>query len=264
MILTPKNWHSFQHYKDRSPSWIKLHRGLLTDYDFFCLPVASRALAPILWLLASEYEDGKITGSLDAIAFKLHMPRGDLADALSPLLEKGFFDASEPLAECRQEDIPEKEDIGKRNIEKRERENGASAPLDPAVPEREYFARGREVLGKGNGALIGKLLKAKGGNVALARAALEQASQKDSPIEYIGAVCRGPPPGKPLTEFQRGRNETKDILNDLENFSTGGGFSSEANPRLLPRDSGERSEGFRGGVSADVIDFSATGHRTSG
>ena len=49
--------------------------------------------------------------------------------------------------------------------------SGADAPLDPSIPEREYFLRGREVLGKGNGALIAKLLKAKGGNVALARAA---------------------------------------------------------------------------------------------
>src|SRR4051812_41973837 len=110
MILTPKNWKSFQHYKDRAPAWIKLHKGLLNDYDFYCLPVASRALAPILWLLASEYEDGKITGSLDALAFKLHMARGDFADALSPLIQSGFFDASEPLAECKRDAIPEKKE----------------------------------------------------------------------------------------------------------------------------------------------------------
>jgi hypothetical protein len=68
--------------------------------------------------------------------------------------------------------------------------SGAEAPLDPAIPEREYFLRGREVLGKGAGGLIGKLLKAKG--VALARAAVEQASQKQNPTEYIAAICRGP------------------------------------------------------------------------
>jgi hypothetical protein len=97
MILTPKNWKSFQHYKDRDPPWIKLHRGLLNNYEFFSLPVASRALAPLLWLIASENEDGKIVTSLDALAFRLHMTRGDLADALSPLVQSGFFEASEAV-----------------------------------------------------------------------------------------------------------------------------------------------------------------------
>lgn len=192
MILTPKNWKSFQHYKDRAPSWIKLHKALLDDYEFSCLPVASRALAPMLWLLASEYDDGEISASLDKIAFRLHMTRGDLSDALTPLLEKGFFDASEPLADRKQDACLEKE-REEENIDKRKRENGAVAPLDPAIPEREYFERGRSVLGKGAGGLIGKLLKAKGGNVALARAAIEQASQKQNPTEYVAAICRGPP-----------------------------------------------------------------------
>lgn len=109
MLLTPKNWNSFQHYKDREPSWIKLHKSLLTNYEYVCLPVASKALAPMLWLLASEYKDGIIDASLDKIAFRLSMKRGELADALTPLIESGFFDASEPLAECKQDAIPEKE-----------------------------------------------------------------------------------------------------------------------------------------------------------
>ncbi len=121
MILTPKSWNEFQHYKDREPSWIKLHKNLLTNYEFICLPVASKALAPMLWLLASEYKDGIIDASLDKIAFRLSMTRGDLADALSPLIESGFFDASEALADCQQDACLEKEDIDKRNIDKRER-----------------------------------------------------------------------------------------------------------------------------------------------
>jgi hypothetical protein len=114
MIITPKNWHSFQHYKDREPLWIKLHKNLLVNYEYTCLPVASKALAPMLWLLASEYKDGIIDASLDKIAFRLHMTRGDLADALSPLIESGFFDASEPLADGYQPACLEREDIEKK------------------------------------------------------------------------------------------------------------------------------------------------------
>lgn len=128
MIIEPKNWKSFQHYKDRAPAWIKLHRGLLDDFEFCRLPVASKALAPFLWLLASEYEDGKITASLDELAFRLRMTRGDLADALSPLVQTGFFNASEPLADRQPAAIPEKErEIEEEDIEKRKRETRANA-----------------------------------------------------------------------------------------------------------------------------------------
>jgi hypothetical protein len=127
MILTPKNWSSFQHYKDRAPAWIKLHKGLLNDYAFACLPVASRALAPLLWLLASEYEEGKIEGSLQEFAFRLHMTEGDLAEALNPLIEAGFFAVdSTSLAERSQPASLEK----RREQDKTETEKkvGADAP----------------------------------------------------------------------------------------------------------------------------------------
>lgn len=71
-----------------------------------------------------------------------------------------------------------------------------ATPDDPAIPEREYFFRGREVLGQGAGGLIADLLKAKGRNVALARAALETASTKQNPKEYVAAICRGGKNGK--------------------------------------------------------------------
>jgi hypothetical protein len=130
--------------------------------------------------------------------------------------------------------------------------SGAEAPIDPSTPEREYFIRGREVLGKNAGGLIGKLLKAKGGNVALARAAIEQASQKQNPTEYIAACCRDGPLAKPLTEFQRKQQETNDVRAELRNFgksSAGGG----ALDWLLSDDHGQRPEDLRGRVGATVL-----------
>lgn len=119
MSLTPKNWDTFQHYKDRAPAWIKLHRGLLDDYIFACLPVASRALAPLLWLLASEYEKGKITASRKEMAFRFRMSERELVTALKPLIEHGFFvDASVPLAERKHGAIPEKEREIEEQVEK--------------------------------------------------------------------------------------------------------------------------------------------------
>jgi hypothetical protein len=45
------------------------------------------------------------------------------------------------------------------------------------------------------------------------------------------------PRTKSLTEFQRGRKETQEILNDLENFAARGGPSGAEASRLLPRNS---------------------------
>lgn len=69
--------------------------------------------------------------------------------------------------------------------------NHSKKDAAPAAPEVDLFNRGREVLGRQAGGLISKLLIAKQKNVALARAAIEQASTKSDPREYIGAIIRG-------------------------------------------------------------------------
>ena len=52
--LSIPNWDDLQHYKDRSPPWIKLHNELLESYEFECLPDASKAHLLCIWLLASR------------------------------------------------------------------------------------------------------------------------------------------------------------------------------------------------------------------
>lgn len=102
-----KNWSDFQHYKHRCPPWIKLHHNLLDDYEFHCLPVASRAIAPLLWLLASESPDGRFPGDVEKISFRLHLTHSELINAIKPLIIKGFFEweqgDSEALAACLQD-----------------------------------------------------------------------------------------------------------------------------------------------------------------
>lgn len=104
--LVVKKWEEFQHYKDRQPPWIKLHKTLLDDYEFHCLPVASRALAPCIWLLASESNDGSVAHDPEMIAFRLRMSVKDVVAAIEPLISAGFLsvfhDASAALAEGKQ------------------------------------------------------------------------------------------------------------------------------------------------------------------
>ena len=64
----------------------------------------------------------------------------------------------------------------------------------PPTPETELFRRGKEVLGKNAGGLIAELLRAKDGSIPLARSAIEAASTKHDPREYVGAIIRGKKP----------------------------------------------------------------------
>jgi hypothetical protein len=105
-ILRIKGWARFQHYKHRRPPWIRLHRSLLDDPTWHGLPLASRALAPMLWLLASESELGIIDCASDVLAFRLRLASSVLAEALNPLISVGWIiesaDASSVLASCKQ------------------------------------------------------------------------------------------------------------------------------------------------------------------
>jgi hypothetical protein len=91
VFIIPNNWAELQHYRDRNPTWIKLHKKLLDNFDFQSLPVASRALAPMLWLLASEHHNGVIDASPAKLSFRLRMTASDASDALKPLIENKFF-----------------------------------------------------------------------------------------------------------------------------------------------------------------------------
>lgn len=106
MKLAVKNWAEFQHYKDRSPPWIKLYKTWLDDRAFQRLPDASRALAPCIWLLASEKKDGVFDGSVEEVAFRVHQTEKWVAVAIKPLISAGFLivaqDASATLADRKQ------------------------------------------------------------------------------------------------------------------------------------------------------------------
>ena len=130
MLLQPKNWAVFQHYKDRCPPWIKLHRDLLNDRVYMRLPIASKALAPLLWLLASESKDGIFDGSLDELVFRLHITPKEYQDGVKPLIDNDFFIlVSGVLAERKQSAIPETE--GEREKEaKRETEPPEGVSLE--------------------------------------------------------------------------------------------------------------------------------------
>jgi hypothetical protein len=64
------------------------------------------------------------------------------------------------------------------------------------IERKELFDRGKEILGSSAGGMVQNLLAAKHGNIALARAALEQASTMDNPRQYIGGIVKAGSNGK--------------------------------------------------------------------
>ena len=138
MLLQPKNWAVFQHYKDRCPPWIKLHRDLLNDRAYMRLPIASKAIAPMLWLLASESKDGVFDGSLDELVFRLHITKKEYQDGIKPLIDNDFFIlVSGVLAERKQSAIPETEGETEKETETDTPEGVSVEVWDSFVKQRK-------------------------------------------------------------------------------------------------------------------------------
>jgi hypothetical protein len=95
-IVIP-NWERFQHYKDRDPPWIKLHRTLASDPEWLALSGHRRALLISLWL---EYAstNGRVKLDTHSISRRVNL-RVTRADITS-LVHAGLIgvSASKPLA----------------------------------------------------------------------------------------------------------------------------------------------------------------------
>jgi len=86
MAIRIKNWTKFQHFKNRRPPWIKLHREILDQRDINMISDCSFRVLVGLWLLASE--DPEMNGtlpSMEDIQFRLRIDKSKLLKALKEL-----------------------------------------------------------------------------------------------------------------------------------------------------------------------------------
>lgn len=145
--LKPKKWNEFQHYKDRLPPWIKLHRDLLNNKEFLRLPIASKALAPLLWLLASESKDGVFDASDDELVFRLRMDIKEIQSGLKCLIENEFFEiASGVLADCLQVATPEQRRAETETETETEKKTSVSPPEGVSIQVWADFIKYRKAL----------------------------------------------------------------------------------------------------------------------
>ncbi len=137
MTFSVKNFERFQHYKDRSPPWIKLYNELLDDYAFGLLPDASKLHLVAIWLLASR-SNNRIPH--DSVWIAKRISATEKVD-LELLRVSGFIevqDAGMPPAARKPHADPERES------ETEGEEEDSSAPADASSPriagQKKYTA----------------------------------------------------------------------------------------------------------------------------
>jgi hypothetical protein len=98
MIYRIRNWRRFQHYKDRNPPWIKLHREILSSLDWVVLDNDGRALAIACMVLAAGTEDGSFDGDPDYVRRVGYFESVDF----NPLIACGFLEIEGDASDCKQ------------------------------------------------------------------------------------------------------------------------------------------------------------------
>jgi hypothetical protein len=110
MAYKIKNWDEFQHFKDRTPPWIKLYRTLLDDPYWHELSADCAKTLTMLWLLASE--DKKHLGYLPdikTISFRLRISQDKMEKQLQQLNHWVVDDDINMISSRYQDDAPETE-----------------------------------------------------------------------------------------------------------------------------------------------------------
>jgi len=149
------NWTEYQHYKDRNPPWIKLHRQIINSEMWVSCDDASRVLAIACMVLAAEF-DGCVPANSAYIMRRCYLSH---EPNFKPLVDNGFLiDASGLLASCEQ-DASGLLDQRQRQRQRQSREESeyvhpqASAPSHfdafwSAYPRKQDKAKARKAFPK--------------------------------------------------------------------------------------------------------------------
>lgn len=131
MIKVP-NWRKFQHYKDRSPVWIKLYRSSLTDRQIATLDDFSFRVLVTIWLLASDNDGLVDEGDL---VFNMRIVDKSVVPALQRLASRHLIILCDQTLALCSEDASEMVDRGEeRRGEERKKEEKDTSPFSTLFP----------------------------------------------------------------------------------------------------------------------------------
>lgn len=179
------NWSKMQHYKDRSPPWIKLHRDLLTSETWVSSSNDDRVLAIAIMMLAAD-TDNLIPANPRYIQRRAYL---DSPPDLSGLVALNFIeiideneDASKPLANARPEGETEGEESSVSN------ETADDPPASD--PDKLFWDGAKAYLGPNKASLIGKWVKDHGKQAVIAAISAAQAERAVDPTQFITGILR--------------------------------------------------------------------------
>ena len=214
------DFSQYQHYRNRTPPWIKLYNRLLDDYAFCHLPDASKYHALAITLLASRH-DNKVPA--DPLWVAQRIGATEPVD-LNILAEAGFIafhgntkadqSRSKTLASCKQNAMPEREgetetetennNINKRQVvdcvEKSEDQRPEPiAPPPPPAPPRRPAAASRFLTSQGGDAIQPQSDGPPAPSPPAPQPALPETEEK--PFEIPAFLRRDPPPRRSAAEI---------------------------------------------------------------
>ena len=114
-----RNFYQFQHYKDRNPPWVKLHKAILEDEAFVNLPEFDRFVLWGCYLIAARFQNAAPNNP----AFIQKFLKLSRTPDLLPLFKARFLipvrakDASKTLAKCYTDFVPRREEKKERREE---------------------------------------------------------------------------------------------------------------------------------------------------
>ena len=82
-----RRWRDFQHYRHRSPPWVKLHVDILTSDDWVLLADVSKLLMVTCMVVAARY-DGRVPADPEYLKRVAYL---DKRPDLTPLIDCGFL-----------------------------------------------------------------------------------------------------------------------------------------------------------------------------
>lgn len=134
-----KNWKQFQHFKDRTPPWIKLYRGLLDDPDFHALDGDTAKQLVMIWLVASEDETHQgLLPCEKKLAFRLRISEKQLKQTLTKLSHWLIQDDINVISDGYQLDAPETERETETDV--RERKKSVDVKRETTIPDGFFIS----------------------------------------------------------------------------------------------------------------------------
>lgn len=197
--LCPHNWSGRQFLSDNSAERVKRHRARRKEAG-----LKSQWQAPKELRIAVYTRDNfqcVYCGSEESLSLDHKTPeiRGGTHDidnlqtaCISCNGGKRDMTHDEFVTRNRNVTLPKRPQSTEAEEDTERKKDAASPP--PMNDETEVFRRGKQVLGEKSGGMITKLITAKNGSIPHARAAIEIASTKHDPREYIGGIIRGTGP----------------------------------------------------------------------